>query len=307
MFELRRSKRRGLQELKLASGIFGNSSRLGDRIELLLRRGREFPARVSASRVAVSAALLLTLAAAASFAPQWIAFAQPERPSFEVASVKPADSLDIRARLQVAPGRLDIAAVTVRNLIQQAYRMSDYRIYGGPPWLGSERYNISAKAGDGAGNLTLDQMRPMLQTLLTDRFHLMVHRETKELPMYRLVVSKEGAKFQRSTGVEQQARMGMGQITDQRSGMNTLASQLGQQLGRFVSNETGLQGDFDFHAEWTPAPGENIGGGDAPPPAGADGPSLFTALRDQLGLELKSAKGPVEVLVVDHAEKPDAN
>jgi uncharacterized protein (TIGR03435 family) len=149
----------------------------------------------------------------------------------------------------------------------------------------------------------------MLQTLLKDRFHLAVHREEKELPMYRLVVSRNGPRLRESAvSGAPQPRMSMGQITDEKANMDTLASQLGQQLGRFVSNQTGLKGDFDFHVEWAPDPGQNQGGeSDTPSPAGVDGPSIFTALQDQLGLKLESAKGPVEVLVIDHVEKPDAN
>jgi len=294
----------------LAVGIFGGKSRIGDRIEILLRRGRAFSPRASTTGVAVSTFALCGLMLAGSLAPRWIAFAQQQPQSaFEVASVKPADPSDKPGFLQTAPGRLNLSGVTVKMLIQQAWAISGYRIYGGPSWLDSTRYNIAAKAADGAGNLTLDQMRPVLQTLLADRFRLTLHREKKELPLYRLVVSKNGPKLKESAvSGAPQSRMATGQITDEKAGMDTLASQLGQQLGRFVSNKTGLKGDFHFHMEWTPDPGQNIGGdSDTPPPAGADGPSIFTALQEQLGLKLESAKGPVEVLVIDYAEKPDAN
>ncbi len=294
----------------LAVGIFGGKSRTGDRIEMLLRRGRTFSPHTSGTSVATSTFVLAGLMLAGSLAPRWIAFAQqPDRPSFEVASVKPSDPSDKPGLLRTAPGRLDLNGVTVKMLIQQAWAISGYRIYGGPSWLDSTQFNIAAKAPDEAGNLSLNQMRPMLRTLLTDRFHLVLHRETKELPLYRLVVSKNGPKFNESAALgEPQSRMGMGQITDEKASLDTLASQLGQQLGRFVLNQTGLRGDFAFHVEWTPDPGQNQGGdSDTPPPAGADGPSLFTALQDQLGLKLESAKGPVEVLVIDHAEKPDEN
>jgi uncharacterized protein (TIGR03435 family) len=286
----------------LAVGIFGSEARLGDRIEALLQRGREFSPQASSARVMMSGLVLLGFVIAGSVAPRWIAFAQaPPQPAFEVASIRPADPSDKPGRLEIAPGgRLELDGVTVKMLVQQAYAISGYRIQGGPAWLDSTRYNVVAKA---AGNLTLEQMRPMLETLLADRFHLVSHREKKELPMYRLVVAKNGAKFQPSANSDQQARMGMGQ-----SNMNTLASQLGQQLGRFVSNQTGLTGDFDLHVEWTPYPGQNEGGdSDTPPPAGAEGPSIFTALQERLGLRLESTKGPVEVLVIDRAEKPDAN
>jgi bla regulator protein BlaR1 len=294
----------------LAVGIFGGKSSIGDRIEMLLRRGRTFSPRASATGVTASAIALICFAIAASLAPRWIAFAQqPAKPSFEVASIKPADPSDKPGFLHTAPGRLELDGVTVKMLIQQAWAISGYRIYGGPSWLDSTRYNIAAKAADEAGNLTLDQMRPMLQTLLTDRFHLVVHRETKELPLYRLVVSRNGKKFSESAASgEPQARMSTGQINDEKASLDTLASQLGQQLGRFVVNQTGLRGDFALHLQWTPDPGQNQGGdSDTPPPAGVEGPSLFTALQEQLGLKLESAKGPVAALVIDHAEKPDAN
>jgi bla regulator protein BlaR1 len=294
----------------LAVGIYGGKSRLGDRIEMLLRRDRTFSPRASAGSVVASAVVLGGLMLAGSLAPRWIAFAQEQPgPAFEVASVKPAEPSDKPGFLQSAPGRLNLSGVTVRMLIQQAWAISGYRIYGGPSWLDSTRYNIAANAADGAGNLTLDQMRPMLQTLLTDRFRLALHREKRELPLYRLIVSKNGPKLKESAvSGAPQSRMATGQITDEKAGMDTLASQLGQQLGRFVVNQTALKGDYNFHAEWTPDPGQNLGGdSDTPPPAGADGPSIFTALQQQLGLKLESAKGPVEVLVIDHAEKPDAN
>lgn len=294
----------------LAVGIFGGKSRIGDRIEILLRRGRTFSPRCSATGVGASLVVFSGLLLADALAPRWIAFAQQQpRPAFEVASVKPAEPSDKPGMLQAEPGRLNLSGVTLKMLIQQAWAISGYRIYGGPSWLDSTRYNIAAKAADGAGNLSLDQMRPMLRTLLTDRFRLAVHREEKELPLYRLVVSKNGPKLKESAvSGAPQSRMATGQITDEKAGMDTLASQLGQQLGRFVVNQTGLKGDFDFHMEWTPDPGQNLGGdSETPPPAGADGPSLFTALPQQLGLKLESAKGPVEVLVIDHVEKPSEN
>ena len=294
----------------LAVGIFGNKSRIGDRIEMLLRRGRTFSPHASPVGIIATALALGALMLVSPLAPRWIAFAQePAHPSFEVASVKPSDPSDKPGFLHTDPGRMNLNGVTVKMLIQQAWAISGYRIYGGPSWLDSTRYNIEAKAPDGAGNLTLDQMRPMLQTLLTDRFHLAVRREEKDLPMYRLVVSKNGSKLRESVvSGEPQSRMSTGRITDEKADLNTLASQLGQQLGRFVSNQTGLKGVFNFKVQWTPDPGQNQGGdSDTPPPAGVEGPSIFTALQEQLGLKLESSKGPVEVLVIDRAEKPDVN
>jgi bla regulator protein blaR1 len=294
----------------LAVGLLGSGSRIGERIEALLLRGRAFSAKASRTRVAVGAVALCGLMGAGSLAPRWIAFAQQQpQPAFEIASVKPDSPSDKPGSMQVQPGRLNLGEVTVKMLVQQAYAISGYRIYGGPSWLDSARYSVAAKAAANAGSVTLDQMRPMLQTMLKDRFQLAVHREEKELPLYRLVVSRNGPKLRESTvSGGPQSRMSMGRITDEKATIDTLASQLGQQLGRFVSNQTGLKGDFAFHVEWAPDPGQNQGGDpDTPPPAGVDGPSIFTALQDQLGLKLESGKGPVEVLVIDHVEKPDAN
>src|SRR5580658_7929754 len=126
----------------LAVGIFGGKSSIGDRIEMLLRRGRTFSPRASATGVTASALVLICLAIAASLAPRWIAFAQqPAKPSFEVASIKPADPSDKPGFLQTAPGKLNLNGVTVKMLIQQAWAISGYRIYGGPSWLDSTRYN----------------------------------------------------------------------------------------------------------------------------------------------------------------------
>lgn len=293
----------------LAVGMLGRGSELGNRIEALLRRGRAFTPRASLATVTASAMALGGMMLAGSLTPRWIAFAQQEPPpAFEIVSVKPDGPSDKPGSMHVEPGRLNLDEVTVRMIIQQAYAISGYRLYGGPSWLDSVRYSVAAKAADNAGGPTLDQMRPMLQTLLKDRFLLAVHREEKELPLYRLVVSRNGPRLRESAvSGAPQSRMGTGQITDEKANMDTLASQLGQQLGRFVSNQTGLRGDFNFHVEWAPDPGQNQGGeSDTPPPAGVDGPSIFTALQD-LGLKLESGKGPVEVLVIDHVEKPDAN
>jgi uncharacterized protein (TIGR03435 family) len=256
-----------------------------------------------------------------------------KKPSFEVVSVKPADSSDNRAAFQIAPGGgLNASGVTLRQLIQQVYEVHDYRISGGPTWVGSAKYNISAKTADGAGNLTLDDVMPMLQAVLEDRFQLKVHRERKELPAYALVVAKNGPKVKESdSSTVARSKMGFGEITDQNTSMGTLSSQLTEQLGRFVFDRTGLQGAYDFHMQWAsdlsqtdtkqvvkgsvrklkdldgfprPQPGA---GPEAPPPLGGNGPSIFTALQDQLGLRLEATKGPVQVLIIDHAEKPDAN
>lgn len=190
--------------------------------------------------------------------------------------------------------------------------------------MGSERYDITAKA-EGDGSPSPEQLRPMVQALLADRFKLAVHRGTKELSMYALVVGKNGPKLKENHDVEPDApsptggrrlrgaqfRMGRGLISGQRVPMTMLASQLAQQLGRAVVDKTGLKGNYDFSLEWTPEEGLPLGpkegGSDAPPPSDASGPSIYTALQEQLGLKLEATKGPVEILVIDHIEKASEN
>lgn len=215
------------------------------------------------------------------------------------------------SQVQIAPGgRLVAKNVTVRFLIQQAYGVRDFQISGGPGWIGSERYDINAKA---EGATTPEQLKPLIQALLKDRFKMEMHRDTKELPMYALVVGKNGPKLQESAGGGKGAmtRMGRGMINGQQMAMTMLATQLSQQLGRSVTDKTGLKGQYDIKLEWTPdesqGPGPKEGGGEAAAPIDSSGPSIFTALQDQLGLKLEGQKGPVEIIVIDRIEKATEN
>ena len=266
--------------------------------------------------------------------------------SFEVASIKPSAGDGRQVGIGVLPGgRYRATGVTARMLIQQAYDIRDFQISGGPGWLASDRYDINAKAE--TPNLTRDTIKVLLQSLLAERFNLVVHRETKELPIYALVVGKDGPKLHKSeiqpdlqnSGTPPKApqpddpgplartvqgsgtppkgtmmRMGRGQLSAQMSPLAGLAAQLAASLGRPVVDKTGLTGYFDFNLEWTPD--ETQGSGmlfgekpplDSAPPVGSSGPSIFTALQEQLGLKLESQKGPVEVLVIDRIEKPTEN
>jgi uncharacterized protein (TIGR03435 family) len=324
------------QEL-LAVGIFGSKSRVGDRIEILLRRGRTFSPRASFAGVIASTLALRVLTLAGSLTPHWIAFAQgPARPSFEVASVKPNKGSSHLVHMQPSPGgRFNAENVTLRILMQYAYDVKEFQIYGGPEWTNTERYDAAAKA---EGSPTGQQMMgPMLQTLLEDRFKLAVHRETRQLPLYALTVAGSGVKLRpskegtcihwslytlntassplpapgekapvfcgfRGFGVE-----GLDRTLDMPgSHMAELAASLSMALRRDVIDRTGLGGEFDIRLNWAIEAPATPG---ATPDLSPDAPrtSLFTSLREQLGLKLESAKGPVEVLVIDHAEKPDAN
>jgi uncharacterized protein (TIGR03435 family) len=193
--------------------------------------------------------------------------------------------------------------------------------------MDSERYDIIAK---GEGNATVDQLREMLRTLLADRFDLKFHPETKELPVYALVIGKNGPKLKPSEGQaaasgtapangprgNRGVMMTRGGLTTQVNGsmsMAQLATGLATSLGRKVIDRTGLQGNYEVKLEWTPQVGEGPqppgvagGGGDrgaapAPDPSVA---GIFTAIQEQLGLRLESQKGPVETIVIDNAAKP---
>jgi uncharacterized protein (TIGR03435 family) len=291
----------------LALGMFGGKSRgfesrLGDRIEILLRRGRTFSPRVSVAGIIASTAILGGLMLAGSLTPRWIAFAQqPTRPSFEVASVKPSGPDDhLMYRLQPG-GRYLATNLTLKSLIANAYAVPEFRISGGPGWRDLDKFNIEAKVGrplppwpDSNKELNL-----MLQSLLEVRFKLTLYRETREQPVYELVAAKGGAKLKLAKADESAGfEMDTGRIHGKAVPLEYLATNLAYLLGRTVIDKTGLAGKYSFALTYTP---------DDAPPADTNGSSLFTALQEQLGLKLESSKGPVELLVIDHAEKPDAN
>jgi uncharacterized protein (TIGR03435 family) len=262
--------------------------------------------------------------------------------TFEVASIKPSATDDRRVMIQIQPGGgLRTSGTSLKMLLTFAYDVRDFQISGGPGWINSDRYEIVAKGGGAAASDTPDdprkmtdeqrktvgdQMRERLRALLADRFQLTLHRETKEQSVYALLVAKNGPKLQESQTKDGQAkegtgprgpmmRMGRGELSGQGVALDMLTRTLSSQLGRTVIDRTGLKGNFDFKLTWTPDPGQSAGppgggpppGADAPPPPDPNGPSIFTALQEQLGLRLESQKGPVEMLVIDRVEKPSEN
>lgn len=241
--------------------------------------------------------------------------------SFEVASIKPSDPQAQGVHVGLSPGGIFTATnITVKNLILQAWDIRGFQISGGPAWLDTEKYDIVAK-GDGSGlsgdemekmpeaqrNRLMEEVRTRVRALLADRFQLKVRRETKELPLYALIVAKGGAKIQPATedgrpgGRLSMRRGGAGtEVTGQQVPLANLVRLLSDQVGRTIVDKTGLNGNYDFKMTFAPdpAPGQ---------PADSDGPSIFTAVQQQLGLKLDAQKGPVEVLVIDSAQKPSAN
>lgn len=274
-------------------------------------------------------------------------------PKFEVASIKPTRSGNPMTRFMLTPGRLNLVGVPTKMIIEMAYNLkSDDQIVGAPSWVNSERFDIDAKEEDSFAQkmrkLPFDegqeQVRLLVQSLLADRFKLKVRRETRQLPVFALIVAKNGPKLTESKlpppspigantpGPRVRSGVGVfpGKVEATSAPISLLVSLLSRDPdlgGRTVVDETGLKGSYDFTLKWTPefqrggmaggpGPAEGSGPGGAPSENGqaadstqadASGPSLFTALQEQLGLRLKPAKGPVEVLVIDHIEPPTPN
>jgi bla regulator protein blaR1 len=260
----------------------------------------------------------------------------PKVPAFEVASIKPDKSGTEMTMLRTTPVGFVASNIALKEFIRQAYDVEDNQILGAPNWIGSARYDIEAKVSssdtDALHDLSPDQRRLMLQPLLADRFQLKVHTEVRELPVLTLVVAKGGPKlheakpgdtypnglkgFNGQGGGPGMMLMRPGQLTGQGIPLSSLTRLLSQQLGSTVQDKTGLTGKYDFTLQWTPdrnaspMPGAPEPGQQGPAAAAstdASGPSIFTAVQEQLGLKLESQKGPVEVLVIDHVETPSEN
>jgi len=250
--------------------------------------------------------------------------AQPKQ--FDVATVKPNSTGDRRETLSLQPGgRFVSTGTTLKVLMTEAYwPVRDFQIFGRPAWINNDRWDIQAKAEDVPDRIPIDQFRPMLRALLEDRFQLKVHRETREMQAYVLTVGKGGLKMQANSGEPgpqngpqkngPMMRMGRGEISGKKVQMAMVLQALSNMLGRPVIDKTGLTGEYDFTLEFVPEPGQGtlvsgtppMPAPEAPPPA-ADGPTIFTAIQEQLGLRLDSQKVPAETIVTDSVEKPSEN
>jgi uncharacterized protein (TIGR03435 family) len=260
---------------------------------------------------------------------------------FEVASIRPQKEgnetwIGVGGCLTPEPsagpchGRFDARAANVRMLVEYAYQVRKIRILGGPSWIGSYpdvettegyylkppapfrwgvedgRYDIEAKCDS---NTSPEDIRSMLQNLLMDRFQLKIHTEMRDLPVFELVAAKNGAKLKEAAdcgpsedrcGVMTTAVSGGGMLkTARRVSMAKFAEYLAALpdwagIGRPVLDNTGLTGFYDFSFEFATGPSSTA-------------PSIFTALEQELGLKLESKREPVEMLVIDHVERPSEN
>jgi len=240
-------------------------------------------------------------------------------PSFDVVSVKQNMSGAATYKLAFTSDGLAIENVSLLHIIRAAYGMFnslDDKFIGIPGWASTENFDIQAKVADADvavfQKLNFDKRQLMVQALLADRFKLQAHHETRDLPIYELVTAKSGPTLQLSKSADPggAVKRERGRITGQNAVMYQLATALTDTLGRTVVDKTGVQGKYDFALIWTPdeadtPPSQSPNAAAQPPDA--SGPSIFTAIQEQLGLKLVPAKGPVEVLVIDHVEHPSAN
>jgi uncharacterized protein (TIGR03435 family) len=250
---------------------------------------------------------------------------------FETASIKPNKSGFTTFRSGFTADGYRAEDLSVKYFIQVAYGVQDYRISGASDSLDAERYDIEAKmdpsVADALSKLTPSQLelarQQMLQSLLAERFNLKIHRESKEGPVYFLTIGKNGPKLQEAktgntpsmlnadgTPARYRIVIGPGNTTYAYSTtMKSLADFLTRQLSRPVLDKTGLTGSYDFALDWV-ADAPQTSSPDSPNGVtlpGIPGASLFTALQQQLGLKLEPGKSPIEIIVIDHVEKPSGN
>lgn len=260
-----------------------------------------------------------------------------EQTAFEVVSIRRTPP-NTRSSNSILPGgRYTAIGTTLKWLIVAAFDLAPHQLEGANGWMENEEYDVVAKAPEGLikGSVGRDaswsgpggarsnwtaadpnsensrKMREMLQAMLADRFQLKFHREMKEFSVYAMVPAKGGPKVAESPSSTLQLQWSMGHLTYKGAPMSMLAMTLTRITGRPVVDQTGLKGNYDYTLAWTPDATQmqmfrGADGSPAQPPDTA-APSIFTVLQEQLGLKLEPTKAPIEVFVVDHAERPSEN
>ena len=235
--------------------------------------------------------------------------ASAQAPAFDVASIKVSKDVGNESSvMEDRSGNLTGHNATLKNLIRMAYSVRDHQIIGGPAWMDSDRYEVVAKPRSRA--VSGAEFRQMVQALLAERFGLKLRRETRDLPAFALTVGKNGARLTEwKDGVGPSCGYNAGRLTCTKVTLAILGEALARRLGRPVVDRTGLTGAYNLLLVWTPdesqVPGPSETG--QVQGMGSCGPSLFSAIHEQLGLKLEATKAPAEVLVIEAAEKPLAN
>jgi len=266
--------------------------------------------------------------APAAASPASAATAPPAKlPAFDVISVKTNNTAAHRSMVDFTPDGIRVSNIPVEFILRDALGVNGDQLINMPGWSRSVAYDMEAKVApdDVAAlkNLNREQRSAMMLNILTDRFKLAYHRETRTLPEYVLVVVKSGSKleeFKPTTGEDGKPRgnwlrMSDTSLTADDIDMVSFTRMLSQRIGRPIVDKTDLTGKYSFKLNWANEPHEGEGpdgpGHDAGPggtsAAGDTGPSIYTALQEQLGLKLESEKGPVDVIVIDHLEQPADN
>lgn len=247
------------------------------------------------------------------FVPNARAQSQPgARPEFEVASIKLHQGSLTMSGLDISGARVSVYASTVAELIAIAYNIRDYQLTGVSGWVQSDRYDVIAKAPVGIAP-NVDQARQMLQTLLADRFQLKFHRETKEMTVFALVVGKNGPKLKEDAagnGVMRFNPKGRDvELVATGAPIDSLITALPRMPGvdHPVLDKTGLTGKYDFQLTLTGFQLSMNPERQSIPAADSEGPSIFAALQDQLGLKLEPQKAAVEILAIDGVDRPSEN
>ena len=222
------------------------------------------------------------------------------RPTFEVSTVRQNLSGTGGNRIGVSGQTLTMSNVTLNICLKMAYDLQDSQI-SGPDSINSDRFDIVAKA---SGPIhSQDELKLMLQSLLTDRFHLKLHREERDLSIYALVIGKGGPKFTKSVGEGHTSLMGKGTLVARYAPMKALATFLSGPMQRPVVDMTGMEGEFDFKFDLMAYAPPDLEPSKNPDVAAM----VLSGLEPELGLKLESRKAPTSVLVIDHLEKPDEN
>jgi uncharacterized protein (TIGR03435 family) len=241
------------------------------------------------------ATLLATVLVAPAVRPQSL---KPQ--GFLIVSIKPNQSGADDNSMRTSPGRLTVVNMTAHDLLGYGFGVKDSRLVGEPDWFSKDTFDIEAITGT-AADLNRATLQPLLQAMFADRFGLKFHREDRESPVYSMVVAKGGAKLVAhagggESGAQIHARGGKNLVNATKTTMKRLAEVLSEQTDRFVIDNTGLGGEYDFSLAW-----------DENPTADSAEVSVFTAIQEQLGLKLEAWKGPVPVMVIDRVAKPTEN
>jgi len=228
---------------------------------------------------------------------------------YDVVTVKENKSQGHIAWLGYTEGDMfKLENVSLSGMVLAAFDLHDYMVEGVPAWAKSQHFDVQGKILDATPEqinaLTIEQRRAMLAAVLQQRFGLKTHWVTRDKPEYELIVARNGSKLKESTAKQESSGLNMNSLDATRITTDDLAKALAARLEKPVVNKTGLTGTYDIQLKWS-IEGQTLNGQEVQD--GETAPSIFTAVKETLGLELKPTHGPVQVLVVDAAEPPTAN